>query len=274
MRVLSALVAVCIVAVGCAGGDESAAPPAWNHDPANATLGPAGWGALAGYEECGTGTRQSPVDLAAAVDADLPTLQLDYPPTPVVVKNTGHTVEAEMPESGGPVLTIEGTQYRLLQYHFHAPSEHTLDGKSFPAEAHLVHQSEDGELAVIGVFLERPGPLGLPSLTADAIVESAPDRAGEDAAAEDVPSPLLFLGVVDAASALLDYYYVYDGSLTTPACSEEVRWIVVPEPSGISTEALDRLHDLVAGFPSYEGYENNNRPIQPLNERTIRRDSG
>ena len=275
MRALCFLVVfIAVVGVGCGDEDGSVAPPteapAWNHDPADASVGPTAWSDLEGFEECASGREQSPVDVAAAVDADLPSLELDYPATPVVVENTGHTIEAVMPETGGPTMTIAGVEYRLLQYHFHAPSEHTLDGRSFPAEVHLVHQAEDGELAVVGVFLEE----ALPSALADTIVESAPDESGEEIEVEDAPSALSFLGVVDATSAVVDDLYAYDGSLTTPACSEGVRWFVLPESSGISAEAADRLHDLIAGFPSYDGYASNNRSTQPLNERTVRRDAG
>ena len=224
MRALCLLaVVIATVGVGCGDEDGSVAPPteapAWNHDPADASVGPNAWSDLEGFEECGSGREQSPVDVTAAVDTGLPSLELDYPATPVVVENTGHTVEAVMPETGGPTMTIAGVEYRLLQYHFHAPSEHTLEGTSFAAEVHLVHESDEGELAVVGVF-------------------------------------------------------TYRGSLPTPGCGEGVRWIVSPEPGRISSDALSRLHELIADFPEYDGYENNNRPTQPLNGRTIERANG
>ena len=131
------------------------AEPAWNHDPDDARLGPTAWASIdLSFEACRTGTSQSPVDIANTVEADLPPLVFDYGATPLVVENTGHTVEVPMPESIGQTRTVGEDECRLDQYHFHAPSEHTLDGESFDAEAHLVHEKDDGELAVIGVFFE------------------------------------------------------------------------------------------------------------------------
>lgn len=259
--------------VGC-GGDSSGEtvepdPPAWNHDPADVELGPTAWSGIdESFEECAAGAQQSPVDIVQTTPTDLPELALDYPATPIVVENTGHTIEAVLPDDGGQTLTIEGTEYRLLQYHFHAPSEHTLDGRSFPAEVHLVHESDEGELAVVGVFLEDEG---LPSGLADTVIESAPETSGEEVEVEDAPSPLLFMLVADAFRASGTDYFAYRGSLTTPGCTEGVRWIVLRQAGGISAGAVDRLHELIAGFPGYDGYENNNRPVQPLNERTIER---
>jgi carbonic anhydrase len=271
--------AICAVAlVGCAGddGDDAAAPAdplAWNHDPEDGELGPGAWGDIdRSFEACGTGLAQSPIDIAAPVTADLPDLELDYPVAPLVVENTGHTIEVPMPEDGGHRLTIGDDEYRLLQYHLHAPSEHTLDGRSYDAEAHLVHESEEGALAVVAVFLEETedGPLPL----VDSVVGNAPETAGDEVEVVGEQSPLELLFVLDAPSAIVSSYTTYAGSLTTPGCDEGVRWVVMNEPVGISPEALDRLRELIADFPGYDGYKNNNRPTQPLNDRRIERSTG
>jgi carbonic anhydrase len=268
-RLLAAL--VCAVAlVGCAGdsGDE---PQAWNHDPNDAALGPTAWGEIdESFEQCLVGDSQSPVDIADAVPADLPDLEFDYPETSLVVENTGHTIEVRVPESSDLTLTVGDEEYRLVQFHFHAPSEHTLDGRRYDGEVHLVHESEEGELAVVAVFLERSEVL---IAFVAALLERAPEEAGEEEL-EGEQSPLILLLVADATRASDGDYYTYDGSLTTPGCTEGVRWFVTPSPYPISAAAIERLHELIAGFPGYDGYENSNRPVQPLNDRVIRRDSG
>jgi carbonic anhydrase len=254
---------------GCGDGSEDEGGPAWNHDSDDTQLGPLAWSEIDdSFEQCLAGARQSPVDITASVLADLPLLEFSYPAMPFVVANTGHVIEVSMPESRGLTLTIDGTVYRLLQYHFHAPSEHTLDGASYEAEVHLVHESEAGEVAVVGIFLELSQ---LPNVLVDLVIENAPDAAGEDVEIDIERSPLELLHVLDAERAVASDFYTYPGSLTTPACTEGVRWIVLRDTIGISSVAAGRLHRLIADFPSYEGYENNNRPTQPLNAREIER---
>jgi carbonic anhydrase len=261
---------------GCNGGDEEAAPPesppAWNHNPDDTSLGPTAWGEIdESFEECGAGTEQSPVDLTGAVETVLPELELDYPETSLVVENTGHTIEASVPESSNLTLTIGDDVYRLVQFHFHAPSEHTVDGEPYAAEAHLVHESAEGELAVVALLIE-PGEEG-PELD-ETVLESAPGEAGGEVELDGEWSPLLLLLVADSATAFGADYYTYPGSLTTPGCSEGVRWFVMSEPHPMGQGSIDRLHDLIADFPGYDGYENNNRPTQPLDAREIQRQSG
>jgi carbonic anhydrase len=267
-----ALAALCaLVLAGCSGGDGETTP-AWNHDPEDAALGPAGWGEIdESFEQCAVGTEQSPVDIAGAVEADLPDLEFDYPETSLVVENTGHTIEATLPEDSD-TLRIGDDEYRLVQFHFHAPSEHTVDGKQYDGEVHLVHESEEGDLAVVAVFLE-PGDVHIPLV--DSVLESAPDDAGEEVELEGEWSPLLLLLVADSSTAYGAGYHTYPGSLTTPGCTGGVRWIVETQGTyPTSPAAIERLHELIGGFPGYDGYENNNRPTQRLNERVIQRDSG
>ena len=259
-----------LVLVGCAddSADEDATPdaPAWNHDREDTTLGPTEWGDIdESFEQCLTGTGQSPVDIAATVPAALPPLEFAYESTPLVVENTGHVIEVPLPEESDHILTVEDDEYRLVQYHFHAPSEHTLDGRSYDVEAHLVHENAEGELAVVGVFLDEDDP---PSPLLDSVLANAPEEAGEEVDVDEDWSPISLLPV-EGSSVSVTRYYTYPGSLTTPGCSEGVRWIVLKDTLGVSPSATDRLHELIAGFPGYGGYENNNRPTQPLNDRGI-----
>jgi carbonic anhydrase len=260
--------------VGCGGdaSDEDAAsePPAWSHDPDDTTLGPVVWGQLDhSFDDCATGRRQSPIDIADTVPADLPPLELDYSAVPLVVENTGHVIEVPMPESSDLSLSIGDDEYRLVQYHFHVPSEHTVDGESQAGEVHLVHESDAGDLAVVGILLDEQQP---PSPLVDAVVESAPEEAGEEVEVDREASPLEL--VPGDSGSVVGAYLTYPGSLTTPGCDEGVRWIVLSSPLGMSGSAAERLHELVAGFPGYDGYESNNRPTQPLNEREVQRAGG
>jgi carbonic anhydrase len=267
----SVLALLCVLPA-CGGGDSegtgsSPQGPAWNHNPGDTSLGPTAWGEIdESFEQCLAGDSQSPVDIAGTVPTDLPELEFNYPPTPFVVENSGHVIEASMPEASNLTLTIGDDVYRLDQFHFHSPSEHKVGGKSYPAELHLVHESEQGELAVVGVLVE---PSALPSPLIDEVVESASDDVGEEVEIADALSPLDLLLDFDPPSAVTDRYYTYPGSLTTPGCTEGVRWIVLQDIHVIDEGTVDLLHALIAGFPGYDGYANNNRPTQPLNGRKI-----
>jgi carbonic anhydrase len=269
-----AVVLLCLLLAACGGGSDGTAPtvegPTWNHDPANATLGPAAWGEVdPSFQPCMSGDRQSPVDIAKAVPADLPKLEFNYPPTPMVVKNTGHVIEVAMPADSDLTLTIGNAEYRLDYVQFHAPSEHTLDGDPYEAEVQLVHRSADGELVVVAVFLE---PSGLPSTLITQVVERAPGDGGQEVEIDEGFSPLeLFLEFATPPRGVVDRYYTYPGSLTMPPCTEGVRWIVLRDIFVIRLFALERLHELIAGFPGYDGSKGNNRPTQPLNDRKIER---
>jgi carbonic anhydrase len=147
--------------------------------------------------------------------------------------------------SGG-TLTIDDKAYQLAQLHFHTPSEHTIDGTRYPAEVHLVHAADDGQLAVVGVMFEE----------------------GDENAAlaefwNNIPN-IEEAGTVNfnAGSLLPDdrTAYTYSGSLTTPPCSEVVSWHVMETPVSISADQLETLTNM---------HDDNERPIQPLNDRTV-----
>ena len=136
--------------------------------------------------------------------------------------NNGHTIQINY--AGADTLTIGDDTYELVQYHFHNQSEHTVKGKHFPMEMHLVHKSADGKLAVIGVFIEE----GAHNAAFD------PDL-GEPAEAEGRGDALPAVTVdVERCCPPARTSYRYDGSLTTPPCSEGVRWIVMTTPIQLS----------------------------------------
>lgn len=254
--------------------------PEWNHDPDDPDRGPLSWAQIdESFEACEGGQSQSPVDVGDATETRLPTLRAHYPRFPLTVENTGHVIEVPIPEGSAGTLTVGRDRYRLLQFHLHAPSEHTVDGRSFDMEAHLVHRDPaSGALAVVGVFLDAAEAQG--SLV-DLVVANAPDQAEEEHEVDARISPAALLprgsgagpGNADSgpvASNVTDYR-TYAGSLTTPPCSEGVTWFVVTRPGTVSPSSVQRHHDLVAELPGYDHYDANNRPVQPLNDRTVLR---
>jgi carbonic anhydrase len=252
-----------------------APPPAphWNHDPAAAAAeGPAHWGTIyQPYATCGgdagggffeVGKKQSPVDIGGAQVAALPAPRFLYGTTPFAVDNTGHVVE--VPYAPGSQLVIGDDTYDLIQFHFHAPSEHTVNGRPAVAELHLVHRNAQTlNLAVVGVLIEVGAPGTRPNAQLDAILQAAPLEEGK----------VEVEGQTISAAALLPRnaasFWTYSGSLTTPPCSEGVKWTVLKNPIQISQASLKRFRDIIAGFPGYETAPVNNRPTRPLNGRVI-----
>ncbi|MBF0144065.1 MAG: carbonic anhydrase family protein [Magnetococcales bacterium] len=224
----------------------------WGYEGAE---GPNQWGSL-GFPACSTGKSQSPIDLQPATEEAAEPIPFDYKPAPVSVVNNGHTIQFTMP--GTSSITLGGKKFTLAQFHFHSGSEHTLKGRAFPMEVHLVHKAEDGELAVVGVFLttgegNSGGAGGAANATLDTVFGALPGKAGLTLTSEATIDPAALLPAERT-------YYKYKGSLTTPPCSEGVNWFVMATPMTISTRQL--LH-----YTSV--FMNNARPPQPLNGRTL-----
>lgn len=250
------------------------APPAgaWNHDPAS-PIGPLHW-ADVGFPTCGDGTSQSPIDIrtrATAPDRGA-ALLLSYEISELVVENTGHVVEVPIPAGARNTLRLGGELYDLSQYHFHAPSEHAVDGRPADLEAHFVHTNAQGATAVVGVFYQvghRSNPV------VDRILLSAPTGQDEEADAGEASPADLFRGVggvrvTHGGSLTVNSFYSYNGSLTTPGCTQDVRWSVLADGGQVSSAAVRRVHQVISCFPYYGRYPNNNRPVQPLDGRTVK----
>jgi carbonic anhydrase len=269
IRMLVVSLAVAGTAWGTAA--QAVVAPQWNHDPSDAVRGPLSWAQIdATFESCGTGTSQSPVDVGTTRSAKLPLLRFHYPRVPLVVENTGHVVEVPIPEDSGATLRVGHDTYRLVQFHLHSPSEHAVNGRLYDMEAHLVHRDSAGRLAVVGVFLDETAHS---NALVDFVVANAPHEAGEEhhvdakiSATGLLPGPASGSGRVGAA---VGDYAAYGGSLTTPPCSEGVRWMVITQPGEVSEESVETHHEIVAELPGYDGYGFNNRPVQPLNGRTV-----
>jgi carbonic anhydrase len=225
--------------------EEKPHAAAWGY---SGDTGPSHWGELDGrYSLAKTGQQQSPIDLTNAIKETLPTIQFDYFPSKIDLVYNGHTVEEI--EDKASSITVDGDQFVLQQFHFHSPSEHTIDGKHSDMEMHLVHKSEDGRIAVIGVMINS----GSDNAAYDAVwnyLPSATNRERKEAVQ------------IDASTLLPESrdYFRYSGSFTTPPCTEGVLWMVLQNDVELSQNQIDRFRKII---------DANNRPVQPLNDRQI-----
>ncbi|MEM0983923.1 MAG: carbonic anhydrase family protein [Planctomycetota bacterium] len=213
--------------------------------------GPTHWGELdRAFVLAERGGSQSPVNILTAdvIRAELPRLSVRYGTDQLRLVNNGHTVKIEV--GPGHMLSDGARNYELAQFHFHAPSEHTIDSRHAQAEFHFVHAAPDGHLAVLAVLIERgPAATGY-----QPILDALPTQPGPRQAPRGANLALRTL-----LPAGLDVW-AYDGSLTTPPATEGVRWFVLREPVMMSDEQIDRLRS---------AYDGNNRPVQPLHARWV-----
>jgi carbonic anhydrase len=213
-------------------------------------IGPEHWAELdSDYAVCATGTKQSPIDLPGDPAPTLADVTFDYRESAVHIRNNGHTIQVNY--DGGSAIEIDGKSYELLQFHFHAPSEHTVTGMNYPLEMHLVHQNQaDQSLAVVGVFIEE----GSENAAFAPVWSHLPAEEMDEAIAT---------GTTINAAALLpaeQTVYRYSGSLTTPRCSEGVTWSVMNTPIQMSAAQLAAFTSIISG---------NNRPLQPLKDQGL-----
>ncbi len=252
MSVASALASGKKVASAAHGAGKPAAKSSGGHGDAHwgyeGDTGPQHWGDMnAGNKVCSMGFQQSPIDLRAAIPASAGTIKVDYQPTGLHVVNNGHTIQCNT--DPGSSVTLDGEKFRLLQFHFHHPSEHVMDGRRFDMECHLVHINDHGMLAVLGVFIE-PGP-GNKVLAP--VWRHMPNSKGEN----KVPS--VHIDPVRLLPANRQYFR-YLGSLTTPPCSEKVIWSVFSQPVQASTAQVGKFAGL---------FDMNARALQGLHRRLL-----
>ncbi len=217
----------------------------WGYEGESA---PSHWGDLdPKFKMCKLGQNQAPINLTGFVESDLPALTYNYNIQSSEILNNGHAIQVNVKD--GSSIVIDGITFHLKQFHFHTPSENNINGKSFPLEAHFVHASDNGELAVVAVMYNE----GEENKALAELWAKMPMHPGDKSA-------------IDAKSlaALLPQdkdYYRFNGSLTTPPCTEGVRWIVLKKPLTLSKEQVEKFAKTM-GHP-------NNRPVQPVNARVI-----
>jgi len=215
--------------------------------------GPSNWSDLnSKFVMCKAGSSQSPINISKEVTVeaeDLKDIEFSYNTSASEVVNNGHTVQVNV--KSGSNITVDGIKFELKQFHFHTPSENQIDGKNFPLEAHFVHASDKGELAVVAVMFED----GKENKVLKKIWNKMPHKAGTTVgcglSAETIKSIL----------PKKKDYYRFSGSLTTPPCSEGVRWLVMENYSHISAAQTEEFLELF--------HHANNRPIQSINARKV-----
>lgn len=225
-------------------------PPHWEYE---GEAGPEYWGELdPSYELCGLGEAQSPIDIAGEQALNLVDIAFEYVPTALTISNNGHTIQVNY--DAGSSITYNETRYDLLQFHFHHPSEHTVRGQPADMEIHFVHRDSAGNLAVVGVML----------------IAGDEDNANYAPIFDHLPhhhdETLIVDAHINAADLLPEArtYFTYTGSLTTPPCSQGVRWLLLTEPVSLSEAQIEAFSTI---------FELNARPAQALNDRDLLADN-
>ncbi len=211
--------------------------------------GPENWGKLSTeFSQCDTGRNQSPINIDQTIHASLKQLKTlqKFPGKDIV--NNGHTIQVNFKE--GNMMVLDNAPFQMKQVHFHTPSENTLHGKSYPLEAHFVHANSRGELTVIGVVFEE----GKPNEALEHLWNEMPKEI-------DKPVPLKSRVLPGELIPQNRTYYRFSGSLTTPPCSEGVRWILMKTPMTASKSQIELFKQAI--------HHDNSRPVQPLNGRPV-----
>ena len=223
-----------------------AAGPHWEYEGEH---GPSGWGSMdPAFKACSLGKRQSPINIETrqAEKGGLKPLLFSYTPGPAELVNNGHTIQVNLPASG--TARFDGMEYKLVQFHFHTPSEEKIDSMAQHMVAHLVHKAGDSKLAVVAIMFK----LGKENAALKPVFDNLPQLTDQTKAIDTFnPADLLTSDPT---------YYAFTGSLTTPPCSEEVKWHVMKTPIEISYSQLAAFKKL---------YKMNARPVQPLNGRRV-----
>jgi len=225
--------------------------------------GPSHWGSSCGpaWAVCETGRRQSPTNLVSkrAHPRSSSTFDDSYDDSvDATVVDNHHTIVANIVEDHPEILRGPlGSNYQLLQYHYHTPSEHTLNGRRFPLELHLVHQSlsDPNQYAVIGYWFLPSSSRS--SLALEQLIEAAEDVEDMHMSQVNVTLKLHNALIPEKTS---DRYYQYEGSLTTPPCTEFVSWYVMETPLYGSYSQIRFLANVLG---------RNARPVQSPHRRNL-----
>lgn len=214
--------------------------------------GPEHWGEFQANSECVNGSEQSPINIEFSqvkTDKKLENIQIHYEPIPFTLVNNGHTVQANATTESNRIL-VDGNVYKLAQFHFHTPSEHQFNGQNYDMELHLVHKDANGKIAVLGVMIQE----GKENEKLASIWDVLPkEETAEDISVQERVD---LQGILPQDQSS----FHYNGSLTTPPCTEEVKWVIFEQPIEMSKEQIQAFRQI---FPD------NHRPVQPLNDREL-----
>lgn len=250
LGIAAAMIFLSAAAYSAGLADEHGSCPAWSYSGDN---GPAHWGDLCpDYAMCKTGKSQAPLDIVNPQQADLPPIHLNSRPAPLNLVNNGHTIRQDFAPGNGNVLIIGDKKYELQQFHFHHPSEETLDGKHWAMTAHLVYTNGEGNIAVLTIEVKEGRPNQLISLLWSHLPKEM-NTPNNTSAIE--------VNTIQLVPAKLSYYQ-YKGSLTIPPCPEGLTFLVLDTPMEFSKTQIEKFAQL---------YPDNARPTQPLNGRMVLR---
>lgn len=265
--------ALCSTVLAADGGSSLQSCPVkggdgdYNYDPTSGK-GPEDWASLKpDYETCGSGISQSPINFISKVDYEplsagpkpmLKDAEFSFAATP-----SNWALSCPIKECGFTMLN--GERYYHVNTHFHAPSEHTLGGMTYPLEVHFVHSTEDGKLAVLATMFQYPDKMSYPNvITMGAKKDFGVNKYFEEILEGVSEGKEKFFVRTNKVVAAKKGYCVYSGSLTTPPCSEGVTFMMA---LNIETVSRRQVHEYsVSAGASFDG---NNRPVQPLNLRSI-----
>lgn len=241
MRKKLLVAALSIVAAVSAGAQTAQ----WGYE---GKIGPERWAKLdAAYLSCTNGHQQSPLDIRGAKPTNLPPLEFHYIAGPITLVNDGHTITGKVER--GSYFIVGGHRYDLVQFQFHHPSEEAVKGQLSDLEVQLLHRDAEGKMAIVSVRMKE----GNPNVVVASLWPDLPKQAGKSTTTT---------ALVGAAGLLpVDRgYWTYDGSLTTPPCTEGVRWFVFKQESEVSRSQLQVITAI---------YPRNSRPLQPPHDRKI-----
>jgi carbonic anhydrase len=208
------------------------------------------------YLACEQGKRQSPINIVTSAHEDRHhDLVFRYQPTAMHVVHDGHSYKGL--SASNSLVLFDGQSYQFLQFHFHDPSEHHMDGTSYPMEMHLVHKNSEGKLLVIGVLAREGEELKELAQAGAWVKEQVGHRMLQSG--EAVAGTYQF-DLMKVLPKDREHFYAYGGSLTTPPCTEGVQWIVLKEPIELSR---DQIHRFIRAYGPIA------RPVQPLHDREI-----
>lgn len=208
------------------------------------------WGDIDGNQTCKIGQEQSPINITKATATASATPVINYNTSAdVLIHDNGHTI-VYTPTTPTNTIKIGTENYQLKQFHYHMPSEHQIGGQHYPGELHFVHANPAGELAVIGIMLQKGDASDVMRVLLNGTELTVGNKV--DFTANGVNLAKLM--------PKAPTFYHYDGSLTTPPCSEKVQWYVLKQPLSLASDQLAVMADL---------YSNNNRPVQPQGKRLV-----